>query len=125
MSAANKKATPKSRPRSHLLTRHKNTPNKREFRERIEAILARQREERLVLFGGAADQVLFDKLRIHEMSHCLMLMHAGTAPGARDKEHDPADNICVMSYDPNDGDHCGQRAAALRGVNTRLETKFP
>jgi hypothetical protein len=77
------------------------------------------------LFGGTGDQVTFNTLMIHEMSHCLMLMHAPTAPGARPNEHDPADRFCVMTYDPNDGDHCGQCAAALRGVNTRLETKFP
>ena len=77
------------------------------------------------LFGGTADQATFNTLMIHEMSHGLLLMHAPTAPGYRVKEHDPDDVNCVMSYDPNDGDHCGQCAAALRGVNTRLETKFP
>lgn len=59
-------------------------------------------------------------LALHEMSHGLFLMHAPNATGARAAEHDPDDRFCVMSYDANDGDHCGQCVAALRGINTRV-----
>ena len=70
--------------------------------------------------AGAPDLARFNALTLHEMSHGLLLSHAPNAPsGVKAGQHDPADK-CVMSYDPNDGDHCGHCVAALRGMRTRL-----
>jgi hypothetical protein len=69
------------------------------------------------LFGnGSNDLDKLHALAVHEMSHSLYLKHAPTADGARPELHDKADT-CVMSYDSNDGDHCGQCVASLRGMN--------
>lgn len=68
---------------------------------------------------GSGDAARFNALTLHEMSHGLFLMHAPAAPGNKADQHDAADRYCVMSYDANDGDHCGQCVAALRGMNTR------
>jgi hypothetical protein len=61
-------------------------------------------------------------LALHEMSHGVYLQHAPThvqggkdPNGAKPNLHDPNDT-CVMSYDPDDGDHCGHCVALLRGM---------
>ena len=71
----------------------------------------------IYLFGGEAGPA-FQGLAVHEISHGLYLQHAPEAPGAKPDQHDAADT-CVMSYSENDGDHCGQCVATLRGIDTR------
>lgn len=74
------------------------------------------------LFGGSRDPSAprFAAIALHELSHAMMLMHAPTRAkppgGVMPERHDPAD-VCVMSYDDSDGDHCGKCVAALRGLN--------
>jgi hypothetical protein len=69
------------------------------------------------VFGnGSNDLDKLHTLAIHEMSHSLYFKHAPTAVGFKKELHDK-DDICVMSYDANDGDYCGQCVASLRGMN--------
>lgn len=67
------------------------------------------------LFGKAAGDA-WNRLTVHELSHGLYLQHAPSASGNKPELHDPADT-CVMSYDANDGDYCGQCNASLRGLS--------
>jgi hypothetical protein len=76
-----------------------------------------------IFLFDVSDPTRFNGLTLHEMSHGLFLTHAGSAPGAKAAHHDAGDT-CVMTYDANDGDHCGQCVAVLRGVNTRI-APFP
>lgn len=63
-------------------------------------------------------------LALHELSHALYLQHAPTAQGNKAHLHDAADT-CVMSYDANDGDYCGQCVASLRGMTVEQEPFVP
>lgn len=77
-------------------------------------------ESAILLFGKASGD-LYNRLALHEVSHGFYLQHApgGDASGAKDHLHAKGTgDVCVMSYDDsNDGDHCGQCVASLRGMS--------
>jgi len=74
------------------------------------------------LFGGSKDPNAgrSSAIALHEISHAMLLTHAPTTlsppGGIKPERHDPND-VCVMSYNDSDGDHCGKCIAALRGIN--------
>ena len=55
---------------------------------------------------------------VHEISHSLFFQHAVPAGGAYPEDHDGTD-ICLMSYNNEMFDFCGQCLASLRGMNAK------
>jgi hypothetical protein len=74
------------------------------------------------VFGNALGDISkYYGLALHEMSHGLYFKHAPTTLIMNFPELHDKDDVCIMSYDSNDGDHCGQCVASLRGMNERSD----
>ncbi len=61
---------------------------------------------------------IYNAILTHEMGHTLYINHfrSSNAEYPRDDLHDMYDN-CLMGYDDNHGDFCGQCVAGLMGMN--------